>query len=70
MNYLTLGNALPHLHTHLVPRQADDPVPGGPLPFDVLDQGRRSVVHVPGGGDGRWAPGGPGTSMVTRPLTT
>jgi diadenosine tetraphosphate (Ap4A) HIT family hydrolase len=28
LNYLTLGNALPHLHTHIVPRYADDPVPG------------------------------------------
>ena len=33
MNYDTLGNALPHLHTHLVPRFADDPRPGEPFPF-------------------------------------
>jgi diadenosine tetraphosphate (Ap4A) HIT family hydrolase len=39
LNYLTLGNALPHLHTHIVPRYADDPVPGRPLPFDFLDDG-------------------------------
>lgn len=37
LNYLTLGNALPHLRTHIVPRYADDPVPGHPLPFDLLD---------------------------------
>jgi diadenosine tetraphosphate (Ap4A) HIT family hydrolase len=31
MNYETLGNSLPHLHTHLVPRYAEDPRPGHPL---------------------------------------
>jgi diadenosine tetraphosphate (Ap4A) HIT family hydrolase len=41
LNYLTLGNALPHLHTHIVPRYADDPVPGHPLPFDFLDNQRQ-----------------------------
>ena len=41
LNYLTLGNALPHLHTHIVPRYADDPVPGRPFPFDFLDNGRQ-----------------------------
>ena len=30
MNYQTLGNAVPHLHTHLVPRFAQDPAPGRP----------------------------------------
>ena len=28
MNYLHLGNGVPHLHVHLVPRHADDPRPG------------------------------------------
>jgi diadenosine tetraphosphate (Ap4A) HIT family hydrolase len=32
MNYQTLGNAVPHLHTHLLPRFAQDPAPGRPLP--------------------------------------
>ena len=41
LNYLTLGNALPHLHTHIVPRDADDPAPGRPLPFDLLDEQRQ-----------------------------
>ena len=41
LNYLTLGNALPHLHTHVVPRYADDPVPGRPFSFDYLDTGRQ-----------------------------
>jgi diadenosine tetraphosphate (Ap4A) HIT family hydrolase len=33
MNYETLGNSLPHLHTHLVPRYTDDPRPGQPFPL-------------------------------------
>jgi diadenosine tetraphosphate (Ap4A) HIT family hydrolase len=34
MNYLTQGNTLPHLHTHIVPRyETRDPNPAGPLPF-------------------------------------
>jgi diadenosine tetraphosphate (Ap4A) HIT family hydrolase len=50
MNYNLLGNSGPHLHTHLVPRYADDPRPGWPFPFpegDVppIDEGsfRRDV---------------------------
>jgi len=33
MNYDLLGNSLPHLHAHVLPRYADDPRPGWPLPF-------------------------------------
>ena len=33
LNYDVLGNSLPHLHTHVVPRFADDPRPGWPFPF-------------------------------------
>ena len=33
MNYDFLGNSLPHLHTHVIPRYADDPRPGWPFPF-------------------------------------
>ena len=33
MNYSLLGNSVPHLHAHIVPRYADDPRPGWPLPF-------------------------------------
>ena len=32
-NYDLLGNQLPHLHTHVIPRYADDPRPGWPFPF-------------------------------------
>ena len=31
INYLTLGNTVLHLHTHVVPRYAADPAPGGPI---------------------------------------
>ena len=40
MNYQTLGNSLPHLHTHIIPRYADDPSPGFPFPFPDEDPGR------------------------------
>ena len=32
MNYELLGNSLPHLHTHVMPRYAEDPKPGWPFP--------------------------------------
>jgi diadenosine tetraphosphate (Ap4A) HIT family hydrolase len=35
MNYETLGNSLPHLHTHLLPRFAVDPRPGQPFPLSA-----------------------------------
>jgi diadenosine tetraphosphate (Ap4A) HIT family hydrolase len=34
MNYLLLGNIVPHLHVHVVPRYLDDPSPGRPLPWE------------------------------------
>lgn len=37
LNYDVLGNSLPHLHTHVVPRYADDPRPGWPFPFPDED---------------------------------
>ena len=30
MNYELLGNQLPHIHWHVVPRRADDPIPREP----------------------------------------
>lgn len=38
MNFLMLGNSVPHLHAHLVPRYVGDPAPGVPhLPVDAPD---------------------------------
>ena len=36
MYFLTLGNSVPHLHTHLVPRYANDATPGRPLSWDAI----------------------------------
>ena len=33
LNLMTLGNELPHLHTHVVPRYLDDSQPGQPPRF-------------------------------------
>jgi diadenosine tetraphosphate (Ap4A) HIT family hydrolase len=45
MNYETLGNGVPHLHTHLIPRFAADPAPGRPFPLSSLDS---SESRIPG----------------------
>lgn len=36
LNFLTLGNSVPHLHTHVVPRYVDDPAPGGPIAWEAM----------------------------------
>jgi len=40
MNYELLGNAVPHIHWHLVPRLADDPAPRAPV-WTVTHEPRR-----------------------------
>jgi diadenosine tetraphosphate (Ap4A) HIT family hydrolase len=44
MNYETLGNSLPHLHTHLVPRFTEDPNPGHPFPLSADQPDGRNPV--------------------------
>lgn len=44
MNYETLGNTVPHLHTHLLPRFVQDPAPGRPFPLLPQDG---SEVRIP-----------------------
>ncbi|MFC8536631.1 HIT family protein [Streptomyces sp. NPDC057249] len=48
MNYLLLGNQIPHAHWHCVPRSeaGTDPAAGGPLSFDVLDLGRQNEEQL------------------------
>jgi diadenosine tetraphosphate (Ap4A) HIT family hydrolase len=45
MNWLSLGNGVPHLHVHLVPRPADDARAGGPLEPEAFDHA--AVPEVP-----------------------
>ncbi|HSR24239.1 MAG TPA: HIT domain-containing protein, partial [Candidatus Eisenbacteria bacterium] len=40
LNYQILGNAVPHVHVHVVPRYPDDAAPGRPLPDSVWDAAR------------------------------
>ena len=35
INYLLLGNSVPHLHVHVVPRYLDDPAPERPLSWNT-----------------------------------
>lgn len=37
LNYDILGNSVPHLHVHVIPRYADDPRPEWPFPFPPED---------------------------------
>ncbi|MGA5819909.1 HIT family protein [Kitasatospora sp. NPDC094028] len=37
MNYEVQGNAVPHLHVHVIPRPEDDPAPGMQLPSALLE---------------------------------
>ncbi len=46
MNYQTLGNGVPHLHTHIVPRPLLDPAPHRPLPWAYLEEGRQDERAV------------------------
>ena len=43
LNLMTLGNELPHLHTHVVPRYLDDSEPGRPPRFMRADGERKAL---------------------------
>ena len=36
LNCMTLGNTVPHLHAHVLPRYRDDPAPGGPVAWEAI----------------------------------
>jgi diadenosine tetraphosphate (Ap4A) HIT family hydrolase len=70
MNYETLGNSLPHLHTHLVPRYQVDPAPGQPFPLAAQLGGERKADDSRVEREARelrslLAPGDPGSPMPT-----
>ena len=44
MNWLHLGNGVPHLHVHLVPRPVDDVRAGRPLECEAFDQSLTPAV--------------------------
>jgi diadenosine tetraphosphate (Ap4A) HIT family hydrolase len=51
MNISLLGNGVPHLHAHLVPRYREDPAAGGPMAledwrFDDLDPEDPEVLEA------------------------
>lgn len=45
MNYQTLGNGAPHLHTHITARYPDDVGAGGPLPVGPLKSHPDKELH-------------------------
>ena len=36
LNVFTLGNVIPHLHSHVVPRYLDDPAPGRTMAWEAM----------------------------------
>lgn len=45
MNWLHLGNGVPHLHVHLVPRPFDDPNAGGPVEAEDFEHSRVAPLN-------------------------
>lgn len=43
LNLLALGNSLPHLHVHIIPRYVDDPDPGRP-PIFLMDATEQTPI--------------------------
>ncbi len=46
LNYQILGNAMPHVHVHVVPRYLNDPAPGRFLSDDIWGSGSRVPAPV------------------------
>ena len=46
MNWLSLGNGVPHLHVHLVPRPLDDARAGGPLEEGAFNQAETPALDI------------------------
>ena len=46
LNLLTLGNTVPHLHTHVLPRHLGDPAPGGPIAWHDIFTAEPTAVPV------------------------
>ena len=44
MNWMSLGNGVPHLHVHLVPRPVDDPRAGGPIEDEAWEHARDRLL--------------------------
>ena len=59
LNYMTFGNAVPHVHTHIVPRYPDDPAPGRPLPDEVFRNAPPLAERGPGRSGGPPPPSPP-----------
>jgi diadenosine tetraphosphate (Ap4A) HIT family hydrolase len=47
LNYETLGNSLPHLHTHVMPRYALDPRPEWPFPYPEVRRRSTRLSSAP-----------------------
>jgi diadenosine tetraphosphate (Ap4A) HIT family hydrolase len=48
LNYELLGNSLPHLHAHVIPRYAEDPKPAWPFPFPPEPHAARGAAELRG----------------------
>jgi diadenosine tetraphosphate (Ap4A) HIT family hydrolase len=46
MNWLSLGNGVPHLHVHLVPRPVNDARAGGPLEDGAFNQAETPALDA------------------------
>lgn len=45
LNYEIFGNAVPHVHAHVIPRYLDDPAPGRPLPDSMWANAAELPAH-------------------------